>query len=279
MILYQQESVWRLLNPASVAVQLWRQRGLLKQLTQRNVELRHKGSHLGIVWSLVSPLLTFGVYVFVFVGVFEGRFGSGPKETAMDFALGVFVGLSVIQFAVETLSLAPQVIVTNPNLVKKVVFPLEVLPVAVVSAAFFHCVIAFGLVLLATAFFGPGLTWAVLWLPVILMPTFLLGLGIAWLLAAVGVFLRDMVQIVQLFSLLLTFMSATFYPASKIPVALSFLKWNPLLITVEMARDVLLWHRPVSVGALGYLFLVGLAGCAVGHAFFCRMKPAFADVL
>ncbi len=111
-------------GPFAFVRDLWRHRELLWQFSLREVELRHRGSHLGLIWSLLNPLLMLSLYVFVFGYIFGGRFGVLPNETRMDFALGVFLGLSIFQFLAETLSAAPNLIVVNPNFVKKVVFPL-----------------------------------------------------------------------------------------------------------------------------------------------------------
>ena len=198
---------------------LLRHRALLWQFTQRNVELRHKGSHLGLIWSFLNPLLMLGLYVFVFGYVFGGKFGARPSETRVDYALGIFVGLSLFHLIGEVLGVAPTVIVSNPNFVKKVVFPLEILPVATVGASFVHFLISIVLTLLGIAIVGPGPNLGMLWLPVIFLPVLLLSMGMAWFFSALGVFFRDIVQATSFVSMALMFSSAVFYPASNIPPA------------------------------------------------------------
>jgi lipopolysaccharide transport system permease protein len=139
------------------ATDLWTHRELLWQFTLRNVELRHKGSHLGLIWSFLNPLLMLGLYVLVFGYVFGGHFGILPEETPMDYALGIFLGLTLVHFFSEVLSLAPTLIIGNPNFVKKVVFPLEILPAASVCSAVFHLLISLGLALVSVQIFGHGL--------------------------------------------------------------------------------------------------------------------------
>jgi len=259
---------------------LWQHRELLWQFTQRNVELRHKGSHLGLIWSFANPLLMLGLYVFVFGYIFGGSFGVLPQETRIDYGLGIFLGLSLFHFLVEVLSGAPVLIVSNPNFVKKVVFPLEILPAAATAAAAFHLLISLTLVLLGIVFFGQGLDSGVLWLPVTLVPLVLLGLGISWFFSALGVFFRDIAQLIQFLAAGLMFASAIFYSASKIPAAgWAFLKFNPLLLAVEITRDGVLWQRSPNLTHLAYLWIFGLTACWLGHAAFKKMKPAFADVL
>ena len=265
---------------APFAADLWTHRELLWQFTLRNVELRHRGSHLGLIWSLLNPLLMLGLYVYVFGFVFGGKFGARPGETRVDYALGIFVGLSLFHFIAETLGLAPSVIVGNPNFVKKVVFPLEILPVATVAASAVHCAISVVLALLGIGLCGPGLSWGLLWLPVIVLPLLLLALGFAWLISALGVFFRDLGQITGFVTMALMFASAVFYPARNIgPAAWSILRFNPLIHAIELSRNATLWHTPINLHQLAFLYASGLLAAVGGYWVFHRLRPAFADVL
>jgi len=267
-------------SPFAFATDLWRQRELLWQFSLREVEVRHKGSHLGLIWSFLNPLLMLGLYVFVFGYIFKGSFGVLPNETRVDFALGVFVGLSLFQFLAEVIAISPNLVVAQPNFVKKVVFPLEILPSASIIAAAFHLLVSISLALLGIALFAGGLTVGVLWLPVILLPVILLALGVAWILAALGVFLRDLNQLTSFLNLALMYSSAIFYPTHKIPAAAwQILRFNPLLLAIEQSRNALLWNLPVNLQHLAYLYLVGFGTCYLGQLVFRRLKPAFADVL
>lgn len=265
---------------APFAADLWTHRELLWQFTLRNVELRHKGSHLGLIWSFLSPLLMLGLYVLVFGYIFGGSFGILPGETRVDYALGVFLGLSIFHLLAETLGVSPTLIVGNPNFVKKVVFPLEILPVANVGAALFHMGISLALVLISMLLFGHGFGWGVLWLPVIILPLILLCLGVAWFFSALGVFFRDVGQVMQFITMALMFSSAVFYSAQKIPAAAwVWMRFNPVLLAIELARDAALWQRPLNTTHLAYLCATSIAACYLGHLAFKKMKPAFADVL
>jgi lipopolysaccharide transport system permease protein len=262
------------------AADLWVHRELLWQFTLRNVELRHKGSHLGLIWSFLNPLLMLGLYVLVFGFIFGGSFGILPNETRVDYALGIFFGLSLFQFIGEVLGVSPAAIVSNPNFVKKVVFPLEILPAANVGGAVFHLLIGLGLALLSLVVFGRAVHPEILWLPVIIVPLVLLCLGIAWFFSAIGVFFRDLGQFMQFFTMALMYSSAVFFPASRISADFwAFLRFNPVLLAIGLARDTALWGQPMNYSHLVYLYATGLAACILGHAAFHRMKPAFADVL
>ncbi len=265
---------------APFAADLWQHRDLLWQFTLRNVELRHRGSHLGLIWSFLSPLLMLAIYVLVFGYIFGGSFGILPHETRMEYGLGIFFGLTLFQFVAEVLGGGPSIIVGNPNFVKKVVFPLEILPAAHVLGAVFHMLIGLALLMAGILLLGPGLSLNALWLPVILLPVVILMLGVGWFFSALGVFFRDVGQIMQFLTIALMFSSAVFYSAQKIPAAAwVYMRFNPVLLAIELARDATLWARPINLHHLAYLYAVSLATCYLGHATFRKMKPAFADVL
>ena len=278
MLLYQKKSFPALLDPRALVRSLWLHRRLLWQFTRRGIEAPHRGSALGAVWSLLSPLLLFGTYAFVFGFVFQARFGV-EGETRLDFVLGLFLGLTLAQFLLECMTGSPVAVIQNPNYVKKVVFPLEILPASTVGAAFFRCVVSLLLVLAGTWMWGRGLHWQVLWLFPLLGIMVLLGLGIAWTVAALGVFVRDMVPLMQFASLIIMFMSAIFYPVNAIPQSMGFLRYNPLLMIVESARNAVLWQLPYAGPSMAVLAGVALAVCIFGYAFFSALKSAFADVL
>ena len=255
-------------------------RDLWWQFTVRAVEMRHRGSYLGFLWAVLNPLLMAALYISVFGFIFESRFHVLPDETAVDYALGVFLGLILFHLMAETLAAAPIIIIGQPNLVKKVVFPLEMLPLAQLSAYWFHAMISLMLCLLAQLVIGRGLTSGLLWLPVILLPLLLLTLGLGWFLAALGVFFRDIVQVVPVLGQIVLWTSAVFFaPTALSPLAWSILKWNPLLHTVDLARHAVLWHQPLSLTHLAYTWLAGLAVFAFGAWFFRATRHSFAEVL
>lgn len=264
---------------APFAADLWQHRELLRQFTLRNVELRHKGSHLGLIWSFLNPLLMLGLYVIVFGRVFKGSFGIVPGETKTQYGLGIFIGLTLYHFIAEVMGFAPGIITANANFVKKVVFPLTVLPAAAVGAALFHLLVSLALVLLSVLVAGVPVSFEFLWLPVIVAPLILLGLGLAWLLAGLGVFFRDIGQLTQFLAMVLMWASGVFYSAQKYPNAWEYLRFNPLLLAINLARDVTLWQQPLNLTHLAYLYGVGALAALVGYLAFAKMRPAFADVL
>jgi lipopolysaccharide transport system permease protein len=270
-------------NHSSFLANFARKRDLWWQFTVRAVELRHRGSYLGIIWSVLNPLLMLGLYMSVFGFIFPSRFGVLPNETPVDFALALFLGLSLFLVVAETLGIAPTLIVANPNLVKKVVFPLDVLPLSQIGATWFHLLISLGLLIVSSLALGRGLTlMGLLWLPVILLPHLLLTTGLCLFLAALGVFFRDFNQMVPFVSNIVMWASAVVYPISRIrayPAFWAVLKWNPFLQTVQLARAALLWHQPINLTCLAYTYAAGAVALIIGGWFFKKMQPAFADVL
>ncbi|HEY4248065.1 MAG TPA: ABC transporter permease [Lacunisphaera sp.] len=259
---------------------LWTNRALFWQFTLRNIEIRHKGSHLGFIWSLLNPLLMMGLYVVVFGYIFNGHFGVLPHETRADYAFGIFFGLTLFQFVAEVMGVAPLIIVSNPNFVKKVVFPLEILPASNVGASLFHLMIGLVLAMLGLIIFSRNIHWELLWLPIIVAPLTLFCLGIAWFLSAVGVFLRDVGQLIQFLTMVLMYASAVFFPTTTIsPSFWIFLRFNPILLAIGLARNTALWAQPINYHHLIYLYFSGFVCCWLGHIAFKKMKPAFADVL
>lgn len=271
-------SAW---NPLTPFVLLWRHRELLRQFTRRTIEQRHRGSFLGFVWTILTPLLSLGLYTFVFGFVFDARFDEVPNASKFDYPLGLFLGLVLFQFMGELLTQSPLAIITQPNFVKKVVFPLEILPAAVVGAAAFNAMVSLMLAILGVSIAGHGLGWQALALFAILPPVLLLGLGCAWFLAGFGVFVRDTANVMPFLVQVLIYTSAVFFSLSLIrnSAAWVILKFNPLLHAVEATRRAVLWHLPPSSHSLLFLWVSGFVICFLGYAFFSKTRHAFADVL
>lgn len=268
-------------SPRSPWHHLARRRELWWQFTVRAIEMKHRGSHLGLLWALLNPLMMLALYGVVFGLFFNNRFKVLPDETGIDFALGVFLGLILFHVVAETLGAAPTLITGNPNLVKKVVFPLEILPVSQIGAFWFTALVSLVLLVAGAAMIGRGLTLeGLLWLPLILIPHAMLSAGVGLWLSAVGVFFRDVTQVVAFTSQILLYASAVFYSTALVPPSVwSILQWNPILQTIHLSRDALLWHQPLDLAWLGYTYLTGVVALASGWLFFRKVQPAFADVI
>lgn len=231
---------------------------------------------------MLNPLLMLGIFYVVFGLFFGSHFRDPAVETQVDFAMAMFLGLTLYMVIADTLGASPVLIIGNTNLVKKVVFPLEILPLAQCGGIWFNLVIGLVLALGGEAVFGSGLSLAgMAWLPVILLPLLMLSAGLAWLFAALGVFFRDLAQAMPFVSQVILYASAVFYPLSRIQDAhlWGIFKWNPFLQTVVLAREVVLWGMPINVPALIYTYLAGAAILVAGRWVFLKLRPAFADVI
>jgi len=255
-------------------------RYLTWQMVVRDVLGRYRGSVLGLLWTLVLPLLMLAVYTYVFGIVFRARWPDMAEASALQFAPRLFAGLIVHALFVEVLTRGPGIIVSQPNLVKRVVFPLETLSWIVVANAFFHAAISVLVLLVFVLVVNGALPWTVILVPVVLAAALPLMMGLCWFLSSLGVFLRDIGQLMGVLSTVLLFTAPVFYPASRAPEALqAVIVLNPITVIVEEMRAVAILGQLPDWGALGVYTLVGLIVASLGHAWFRKTHRAFADVL
>ncbi|MEF8722504.1 ABC transporter permease [Candidatus Accumulibacter phosphatis] len=259
---------------------LWHNRQLIVQMTKREVVGRYKGSVMGLAWSFFNPVFMLTVYTFVFSVIFKSRWGVGGEESKTQFAVVLFVGMIVHSLFAEVLNRAPGLILSNVNYVKKVIFPLETLPIIAMGAALFHTFISLGVLLMAFIIFNGYLHWTVLFTPLVFLPLVILTLGLAWVLASLGVFLRDVGQTIGIITTVTMFLAPVFYPITAIPEGLRpWLMLNPLTFIIEQAREVLIWgHLPNWMGLAIYT-LVATVVAGAGYAWFQKTRKGFADVL
>jgi lipopolysaccharide transport system permease protein len=265
----------------ALARSLYRNRQLIVQMIKREVVGRYQGSAFGLAWSFLIPVFMLVVYTFVFSEIFKSRWGGvGGDESKTQFAVVLFVGMIVLSLFSEVLNRAPGLILSNVNYVKKVVFPIEILPVIAMGAALFHCLISLGVLLTAFVFFNGYLHWTAIFLPLVLLPLIILTMGLAWMLASLGVFLRDVGQTIGIITTLLMFLSPVFYPVNAVPERFRpFILANPLTFIIEQAREVLIWgHFPNWLG-LGAYTLAATTIAWAGYAWFQKTRKGFADVL
>lgn len=272
--------VARHLSPPSFARHLWRHRGLVWQFARREVEGRYRGSLLGLAWTVINPLVLLVTYTLVFGGLFAARWPEARSQGLGAYGLALFCGLTAFNLFAECVTRAPTLIVAVPNFVRKVVFPLEILPVSTVVSALVHALVALGVLLLVELATGRGLPATLLLLPLVSLPLLFLSLGLTWFLAGLGVYLRDIGQGTGLVLQVLMFGTPIFYPPSVVPAWLQpALRLNPLAAVVEDWRRVVLWGRAPDWTALGAWILVTAVGMLLGYAWFMSTRRGFADVL
>lgn len=258
---------------------LWQHRRLIITLTWREILGRYRGSAGGLVWSLVTPILMLSVYTAVFSGIFQARW-SQDASSPIDYALQLFVGLIVHGLAAECLNRSPALIVGNVSYVKRVVFPLQTLPVVNMLAALFHFLIGLVVLLVFHGIVEHTVHPTLLWLPVIIAPYFVLLLGVSWMLAALGVYLRDIAQVTGLATMILMFLSPVFYPASALPERFrGVFQFNPLTVIIEESRNVVLNGIQPDLKGLALYTVAAILVAIVGFHAFRKMKKGFADVL
>jgi lipopolysaccharide transport system permease protein len=279
------------LRPLAAHVPLAGHWPLIQQLVKREVLGRYRGAALGALWSLLTPLLMLAIYTFVFGAVFKAKWtppaGTGGA-TAVDaaagstaeFAIILFIGLIVFGIFAEVVTRAPGLVLSNISYVKKIVFPLETLVPVALGAALFHAalslVVLFAFMLVQFGSVPP----TALWLPVVLAPFVVLTLGLGWFLASLGVYMRDIAQVLPPAVNALMFLSPIFFPSSSLPPGIrNWLFLNPVALPIEQARNVLFWRRAPDLWALTVYMAVALAVAMLGYQWFQKTRKGFADVL
>lgn len=264
----------------ALARSLWRNRQLVWQMTRREVVGRYRGSVMGLAWSFFNPVLMLLVYTFVFSVAFKARWGSGGEESKVNFTVILFVGMLVQGLFAECVNRAPGLILSNVNYVKKVIFPLEILPVVAMGSALFHTLVSLAVLLIALLLLNGAWHWTVLLLPLVLLPLIIATLGFAWLLASIGVFARDVSQTIGLLTTIMMFLSPVFYPVSALPEKYqSLIMLNPLTFIIEEARAILLFGHLPHWGGLAAYSVASLVGAWFGFWWFQKTRKGFADVL
>jgi lipopolysaccharide transport system permease protein len=267
-------------SPISLLHSFWRNRQLIIQMTKREVVGRYKGSILGILWSFLNPLLMLTVYTFVFSVVFKARWGVSGEESKINFAIILFAGLIVHGLFAECVNRAPGLILSNVNYVKKVVFPLEILPWVVFGSALFHTSISFAVLVAAQLIFNQHMPWTAVLFPLILLPVIFATMGLSWFLASLGVYLRDIGHVTGIFTTVLLFISGVFFPISSLPDPYqTWLTLNPLAVIIEEGRNVLIFGHLPDMGRWGAMLALGLFIAWAGFAWFQKTRKGFADVL
>jgi lipopolysaccharide transport system permease protein len=266
-------------SPVEMFLSFWRNSSLIKALVKREVIGRYRGSVIGIFWSFFNPLFMLAIYTFVFGVIFKSRWRT-ENSSQTEFALVLFAGLIIFNLFSECVNRSPLLILSNANYVKKVVFPLEILPWVALGSAIFHSIVSWSVWLIAySVLFGtPHLT--VFLLPLVMLPLFFFVMGITWWLASLGVYLRDVSQFVGILVTVFMFLSPIFYPASALPENIGkFLIFNPLTTIVEQVRDVMYWGKIPNFGMLIITLLISLVTAWLGFVWFQKTRKGFADVI
>ncbi|NOT85876.1 MAG: ABC transporter permease [Methylococcaceae bacterium] len=254
-------------------------RQLIVQMAKRDVIGRYRGSVLGLAWSFFNPLIMLAVYTFVFSVVFQSRWTT-TSNSQTEFALALFVGMITHGLLAECVGRAPSIILSHVSYVKKVVFPLEILPWVAMGGTLFHSLISLCVWALFFVVVNQSLHWTVVFIPLVLLPLVLFTMGLAWVLAALGVYLRDIGQMTGVFTMILMFLSPVFYSADRLPEKFKIAMYlNPLTFIIEQARDVLMWGKLPNWNGLAIAIIISFIVAWLGFVVFQRTRQGFADVL
>ncbi|RDS83397.1 ABC transporter permease [Dyella psychrodurans] len=263
---------------SSLLGRVWIRRDVFWELTKRDIAGRYSGSFLGLLWSFLNPLLMLAVYTLAFRQFLGMRWPN--METGADFSLMIFSGMIVHTLMAECIARAPTSIVSNVNLVKRVVFPVALLPCVTVVSALFNAALSLTVLLLFVLMSHHSLSLSLLYLPCLFAPYAVLLCGISWFMASVGVFIRDITQLAGIITTMMMFLSPVFYPASSLHEPYrSWLLYNPLTLIIEQTRGLVLFGKAPDWHALGLYALVALAVLLAGYGWFRRTQDGFADVL
>jgi len=267
-------------TPLAMVKTVWQHRALIWQMTVREVVGRYRGSFMGLAWSFFNPLLMLLVYTFVFTTVFHSRWAGTAGTSKANFAIVLFIGMIVYSIFADNINRAPTLIISNTSYVKRVVFPLEILPVVGMGASVFHAMVSLLVWLLAYILLVgiPHLT--AFFLPLVILP-FVIGiLGASWFLASVGVFMRDVNQTVGILTTALMFLAPVFYSIENLPPKFKpLIMANPATFIIEQAREVLVWGLMPDWIGLGVYSLVSLLFAWAGFWWFQKTRKGFSDVL
>ena len=260
--------------------QCWLQRQLFVKLLRRDFAERYRGSYLGLLWSLLLPLLSLLVFTFFFGVIFKMRWAGRSDTSLGDLALVLFVGMALYNFLAECLSRAPSLVLAHQNYVKSVVFPLEMLPAVMVASALLTLTATLLVILLLQTTLGSGLSWTALLLPLMVLPLVLFVLGLSGFLASLGVYVRDIQQLITPLVQLMMFLSPVFYPVAALPEAMRpWLQLNPLALAIEQTRGIILFGQTPDWAPYLLSLVAGGLTALLSAWWFARTRKGFADVL
>ncbi len=266
-------------SPIAMLKAAWINRRLIVRLTVREFQARYRGSIFGLTWAVISPLILLAVYTFIFSVVFKARWDV-PISSHGGFALMLFAGLIVFNIFSECITRAPHLILSNVSYVKKVIFPLEILPIVSMMSALINAAISFVVFLLFYLIFQGLPPLSAIFTPLVALPLIVSTLGLSWFLASVGLFIRDLQHVLGLLLLICMFVSPLFYPLSALPPDFQLLvQLNPLTIAIEQVRTLLFGFNQFNAMSFSIYFVISLLVAWLGFVWFMITRRGFADVV
>lgn len=256
-----------------------RNRNLLFHLTRRDITSKFKGSYAGLIWSFLNPLFLLVVYTFVFSVIMKAKWGL-KDEGNLDFAIVLFAGLIVFNMYAEATNRAANIINDNKNYVKKVVFPLNILPIIIVNSSFFNGLISYLILFIALLLFKNTLNYQCALVLVLIVPIYLMTLGLTYFISAISVFVRDVGQVISIFNMAFMFLSPIFFPMERMPEKFQFIaSMNPIAYIVTQVRDTLIFSKGFNWHGYCLATLTSFIIFFIGFWIFTSLKKDFADVI
>lgn len=271
-----------LLNPIEISRSLYRNRELIWNLTKREINSTYRGSFLGALWTIIVPIMMMLLYTLVFSVILQAKWdiGTSPTTPKSEYALILYAGLTAFNVFGTVINRAPGLVLAVPNYVKKVVFPLEILPIVILGSSLFTCLINVVLILIGSLLVYHRISLTIWLMPLLLLPLIFLSLGLGWFLSSLGVFIRDISQATSIFVQILFFITPIVYPANLVPSNLGFfLTLNPLAMIIDGFRRSLLWGEMFDWKTWGIVTLISIIIAILGSAWFSVTKRGFADVI
>lgn len=264
----------------SKIIDLWNYRNLIQQMTYRDIMLRYKGSFLGFAWSAINPLIMLLIYSFIFIAVFKLKWGVETEDNKLLYTLMIFSGLVPFNIFSESVNRSLGLISSNPNYVKKVVFPIEILPISLVFSTIINGGFSLVLLVLGKIVFMSTPNWTLLYLPLLILPLLLFSLGLSLALSALGTYIRDLTHTIALIINVMFYMSPIFYQVSAVPQPFQKIIFiNPLTYIIEEWRNVILLGNPINFGNLAIMCLFSFLVFIFGYWIFHYLRKGFADVI
>lgn len=258
---------------------LYKNSYLLKQLVKKDIQQRYQGSVLGMLWSFIVPILMLVIYTFVFSEVFQAKWDIDTSDK-YQFALVLFCGLSAFNMVGEVMNRSTMLIASNTNYVKKVIFPLEMLPVVTMFSALFNCVISFGILIIAKLVIYHNVSKTLYLIFLAAIPLIILSTGLGLMISAVSVYLKDVGNAISVLVTVLMYISPVFFPLSSVPESFrAVCELNPMTYIIENFRNVVLYGKYPDWKFFFISCVVALAFYLLGKTVFMRSKEGFADVL
>ncbi len=253
---------------------------LLEQFTIRSIKSQYKHSYFGVLLTLLEPLMTLAIFTVIFGVIFQSKLKASGEEDQITFVIGLYLGIVLYQFLAECMARSPTLLVTQPGFVKKVIFPLEILPLSTICAAAVQMLLNLAILFMVMLGLKGVIPWSACWIPMLLIPFFLFAVGVGWLFSAIGVFFRDLVVFVTPLRMFFLYASAIFYSIERVPDFLRpLVEYNPLGFAVYECRKVLIWGMNPDWGHQLAALVVASLFAGLCYVFFNLVKRQFAESL